>query len=103
MISTGGKILVWKSNISDLINSTDELFRVAFFLAVSNAGSEISVPLAVLPGMLTARAIAIAPEPVPISSSEPVNPLFSLIIRLTSSSVSGLGISVELLTLMMQL
>ena len=86
------------SKISSLINSILTLFSLAFSLATSIASLLISKALTLEFGRFLAILIAMQPLPVPISRiSFPSK--FSLRINLTNSSVSGLGINTELLTL----
>ncbi len=72
---------------------------IEFSFAMAIASAEISIAKTFAAGSLFAMAIAMHPEPVPISRIQGKPVLSFARIHSTSSSVSGRGISTEGLTL----
>ena len=85
--------------ISFLLKFTVTLLYIAFSEATFKASSEISIAETFTAGRFFASAIAIHPEPVPISNKVLGFLLQFAIIQSTNSSVSGRGMSVAGVTL----
>jgi len=77
--------------MSDFISVTAAPLLLMFRRAISSAAPDSSVAATVARGNAMAMAIAMHPDPVQMSVTVPVKPLFSLMIIMVISSVSGLG------------
>ncbi len=85
--------------MSERRKSTDAPNNSAFSLASSRALVELSVAITLEPSISIANVMAIQPEPAPMSQIVGSACLLSVMIQVTSSSVSGLGINTSLDTL----
>ena len=75
------------------------MYLCSFFIAVKIAFLEISIPIPLESFNWLNKLITIQPVPVPISKIVIFFPSYTFNILSTNNSVSGLGISVPLLTL----